>query len=84
MGNMHDGLRVRWLPELAPGDGLRCEAFLSYSDQISNLEGAIPERVQCSAQAEVYVTFNTGRTQLKCVHHYTAWTADVERPIEEA
>jgi len=72
--NMFDGLTVRWLS----GQDTQCEAFLG-SDETPTVEDAIP----CSAKAEVLITYNSGRIESSCHHHYITRTANPNREILE-
>ena len=70
---------VRWLTEqeLHPGLAGQCEAELA-SDEMDKWESG----VKCSAKAQVQITFNSGKIQRTCHHHYITRTAFPDREIQ--
>jgi len=55
----------------------KCEAFLA-SDETPDAWAMIP----CTATAEVRITYNSGKIEDHCYHHYITRTAFRDRVIE--
>ena len=70
---------VRWLRyfEINPGLAGKCVAELA-SDEMDKWESGH----KCQEKAQVEITFNSGKIQRTCHHHYVTRTAFPDREIQ--
>ena len=70
---------VRWLRyfEIHPGLAGKCVAELA-SDEMDKWESGH----KCQEKAQVEITFNSGKIQRTCHHHYVTRTAFPDREIQ--